>query len=46
MTLEQLRIFVAVAQRQHFTQAAHNLRLPPSFSHRSICSRSASANCL
>ena len=30
MTLEQLRIFVAVTQRQHFTQAAHDLRLTQS----------------
>jgi DNA-binding transcriptional LysR family regulator len=30
MTLEQLRIFVAVAERQHVTQAAHQLRLTQS----------------
>jgi len=30
MTLEQLRIFVAVAERQHLTQAAAALRLTPS----------------
>jgi len=30
MTLEQLRIFVAVAERRHFTRAAHDLRLTQS----------------
>jgi DNA-binding transcriptional LysR family regulator len=30
MTLEQLRIFVAVAERQHVTQAAHSLHLTQS----------------
>jgi len=30
MTFEQLRIFVAVAERQHLTQASHALRLTPS----------------
>lgn len=30
MTLEQLRIFVAVAEREHLTQAAANLNLTPS----------------
>ncbi len=30
MTLEQLRIFVAVAERQHVTQAAHDLNLTQS----------------
>ena len=30
MTLEQLRIFVAVAEREHVTQAAHNLNLTQS----------------
>lgn len=30
MTLEQLRIFVAVAERQHVTRAAHDLRLTQS----------------
>jgi DNA-binding transcriptional LysR family regulator len=30
MTLEQLRIFVAVAERQHVTQAAHALRIAQS----------------
>lgn len=30
MTLEQLRIFVAVAERRHFTQAAQDLRLTQS----------------
>ncbi|MFT3731665.1 MAG: LysR substrate-binding domain-containing protein [Hyphomicrobium sp.] len=30
MTLEQLRIFVAVAERQHMTQAAHELNLTQS----------------
>ncbi|MCX5496830.1 LysR family transcriptional regulator [Kaistia dalseonensis] len=30
MTLEQLRIFVAVAERQHLTRAAADLRLTPS----------------
>jgi DNA-binding transcriptional LysR family regulator len=30
MTLEQLRIFVAVAEREHLTRAAESLRLTPS----------------
>jgi DNA-binding transcriptional LysR family regulator len=30
MTLEQLRIFVAVAEREHVTQAAQALNLAPS----------------
>lgn len=30
MTLEQLRIFIAVAEREHLTQAAEALRLTPS----------------
>jgi DNA-binding transcriptional LysR family regulator len=30
MTLEQLRIFVAVAERQHVTQAARSLNLAQS----------------
>ncbi|MCK5908917.1 MAG: LysR family transcriptional regulator, partial [Caulobacter sp.] len=30
MTLEQLRIFVAVAERQHVTQAARELNLTQS----------------
>ena len=30
MTLEQLRIFVAVAEKQHVTRAAHELNLPQS----------------
>ena len=30
MTLEQLRIFVAVAEREHVTQAAHDLHLTQS----------------
>lgn len=30
MTLEQLRIFIAVAEREHLTQAAHALHLTPS----------------
>lgn len=30
MTLEQLRIFVEVAERQHLTQAANALSLTPS----------------
>src|ERR1700682_268698 len=30
MTLEQLRIFIAVAERQHVTQAAHQLNLTQS----------------
>ena len=30
MTLEQLRIFVAVAEREHLTQAADALNLTPS----------------
>ena len=30
MTLEQLRIFVAVAEREHVTRTAEYLRLAPS----------------
>ncbi len=30
MTLEQLRVFVAVAERQHMTQAARSLNLSQS----------------
>ena len=31
MTLEQLRIFIAVAEKQHVTQAAAELNLPPGY---------------
>jgi DNA-binding transcriptional LysR family regulator len=36
MTLEQLRVFVAVAERQHLTQAARALHLTPSAASASI----------
>jgi DNA-binding transcriptional LysR family regulator len=41
MTLEQLRIFVAVAERQHVTQAAHALNLAQSAASHAIASLEA-----
>src|SRR6516162_2607218 len=41
MTLEQLRIFVAVAERQHVTKAAHALNLAQSAASHAIASLEA-----
>lgn len=41
MTLDQLRIFVAVAERQHMTQAAHSLNLAQSAASHAIAALEA-----